>query len=351
VNEKASGDADMVEIFNLKGLSPISELIVRYKGTNNTSTPTEHPAKLITQIQVIDGSEVILDLDGKQANALGYYHYKQPMVNGMSYIDNNQCWVTCRLPFGKWLWDPMLALDPARFNNLQVIVKTDHDAGGSAPDAGYLDIVANVFDGKKITPIGYLKAREHYRYIVVASGVETVDLPVDLPIKMLMFQGDLKDTALIQQINKIKLSEDLDTKVVLDHSTSDIIKMLGPDIAPWVEKVRCNGTTGAVEHFFTQFYELVAILGGIMATPNYASVTPSEGGTADMDSAAAGECDIITSGYCPHGCVAIEFGDPWDHEDWYDLRNAKSLKAYLTAGASAGATGYNKVIVQQLKKY
>ena len=351
IDGKATGDADLTEIYNLKGLSPISELIIEVKGTNSTSTPTEHPAKLVTKVQVVDGSEVIADLDGKQLNALSYYHYKQVPINGMSYIDNNQCWVTLRLPFGRWLWDPMLALDPARFNNLQVIVTIDHDAGGGAPDADYLEIVANVFDAKKVTPVGYLRSREHYRYTVAASGVETVDLPVDLPIKMLMFQGDYKDTALIQQINKIKLSEDQDNKVVLNNNTSDIIKMLSADLPPWVEKIRGSGTTSAVEYFATQFYELTVVLVGIMATPNYGSATPSEGGTFDIDLNTAAEFDALTSGYCPHGCVGIEFGDPWDLDDWYDLRNVKSLKAYLTAGSSASASGSNKVITQQLKRY
>ena len=68
----STGDADTTQILDLKGLTPISELVVEYKGTNSTSTPTEHPAKLISQVQVIDGSRVIADLNGKQLQALGY---------------------------------------------------------------------------------------------------------------------------------------------------------------------------------------------------------------------------------------------------------------------------------------
>lgn len=347
----ATGDADTTQILDLKGLSPISELIVEYKGTNATSTPTEHPAKLVTQVQVVDGSEVLADLDGKQLQALGYYHYRAPGVQGLNYINDNQCWVTLRLPFGRWLFDPMLALDPARFHNPQVIIKTDHDAGGGAPDAGTLEVVAKVFDAKKITPIGFLRSREHYRYSVAASGTETIDLPVDLPIKMIMFQGDYKDTALIQQINRIKLSEDQDAKVPLNNNASDLCKMLAADLPPWVEKIRFNGTTSAVEYFITPFYEATGILGGIMATPNYGSCTQTEGGTCDIDMSAAGECDGIIEGWCPHGCIGVEFGDPWDYEDWYDLGGVKSLKAILTSGSSASSSGTNKIVTVQFKKY
>lgn len=347
----ATGDADTTQILDLKGLNPVSEIIVEYKGTNNGSTPTEHPAALVTKVQVVDGSEVIADLSGKQLQALAYYHYRTPGVQGLNYIDNNVCWVTLRLPFGRWLYDPMLALDPNRFHNPQLVIKTDHDGGGSAPDDGTLEVVAKCFDAKKVTPIGYLRHLEHYRYTVAASGQETIDLPVDLPIKMILAQGDYKDTALIQQINKIKLSEDQDKSVPIDNNASDLLKMLAADLPPWNEKIRFNGTTSAVEYFITPFYEATAVLGGIMATPNYGSATQTDGGTMDIDMAAAGECDGIVWGWAPHGCIGLEFGDPWDYDDWYNLGGVKSLRLKLTAGSGASGSGTNKVVLSQFKKY
>ncbi len=343
--------ADNVEIYNLKGLDPISELIVRYRGLNASSTPTEHPATLITRIQVVDGSEVIMDLSGKQAVALAYYHYKQVTPQILNYIDNNYCGVTCRIPFGRYLWDPELALDPVRFKNLQVIVTTDLNGGGGAPDAGILEIAANIFDGKKINPRGYLKAREHYKYSVVASGEHTIDLPVDRIIKMIMLQGDYKDTSLSQQINKIKITEDNDKKVPWNNNTVDILQMLAATLPAWQEKIRFNGTTSAVEFFITQFYEAAAVLGGIMATPNYGSATQSDGGTMDIDMSAAGECDGLTFGWAPHGCIGLECGDEWDVEDWFNPTGVHELKAKLTAGSSASSSGTNKVVVQQLMGY
>ncbi len=352
INGKALS-ADNTEIYDLKGLDPISELIVTYRYTNNGSTPTEHPAQCITQIQIIDGSTVIYDLSGKQARALGYYHYKAAPVDVVSFIDNNQGTVTVRIPFGAYLWDADYALDPARFNNLQIIIKTDLNGGGSAPDAGTLELVANLFDQKKVAPKGYLVARECYRYSVVASGEETVDLPVDLPIKMIMIQGDYKDTALTQQVNKIKLTEDNDKHVPFDNNVSDMLKMLSPEIHPYVEKIRFNGTTSAVEYFITPFYEATAVLGGIMATPNYGSATQTDGGTVDIDMVSAGECDGIVTGWAPHGCIGIELGDMYDETGWYNPMafGVKSLKLKITAGSSASSSGTNKVILQQVKMY
>ena len=345
--------ADNTEYIDLRGLTPISEIVVSYKYTNNGSTPTEHPAACISQIQVIDGSNVIYDLTGKQARALAFYHYKKSPTDAVSYIDNNQGTVIVRIPFGAYLWDPNLAFDPARFNNPQLIVKTDLNGGGSAPDAGVLEVVAMCFDELAINPSGYLIAKEHYKYSVVASGQETIPLPVDLVVKMLMLQGDYKDTALIQQINKIKISEDHGKHIPYDNNASDLIKMLSPDMEQYMEKIRFNGTTSAVEYFITPFYEATAILGGIMATPNYGSATQSDGGTMDIDMSAAGECDGIVTGWCPHGCIGIEFGDMYDPSAWYNpgAHGIKSLEVLLTAGASASSSGQNKVVMQQLKKY
>ena len=347
----ATGDADAAVVLDLKGLNPISELVIEYKGGNGSSTPTEHPAKLVTQVLVTDGSEVIANLDGKQLQALAYYHYHQPGVNGLNYISGNQCWVTLRLPFGRWLNDPMLALDPNRFHNPQITIKTDHDAGGGAPTSGYMEVVAKCFDGKKITPIGFLRHLEHYRYTVAASGQETIDLPVDLPIKMVMFQGNYDSYPLIQQINKIKLSEDQDAKIPLENNASDILKMLAADLPPWTEKLRGNATTSQVKFFGTSFYEQTVMLVGIMSTINYGETTQLDGGSFYVDMTTGAEFDGLLWGWAPHGCIGIEFGDPWDYDDWYNLAGVKSLRAKLTAGSSASSSGTNKVILSQFKKY
>lgn len=344
--------ANNAEIYNLRGLDCISAIDIVLKILNQSSTPTEHPADAITKIQLVDGSEVLTELTGKQAIALDYYHNRRPSQQGLNYISANYSWAAVRLNFGRWMFDSELAFDPGRYKNPQLIVTTDINAGGGGtPVAQVLEIAAHMFDGKKPTPRGFLRAIEAFRYSVVASGQETIDLPTDLMIKMLMVQGDYKDTSLIQQINKLKLTEENDKKIPFDNSVSDIMKMLASDLPPWIEKLRFNGTTGAVEYFITPFYEAVCVLVGIMATPNYGSATQTDGGTMDIDMNSAAEGDGLVQGWAPHGCVGLDFGDPWDPSDWYDVTSIKSLKLKLTAGSSASSSGTNKVILQQYKPY
>jgi len=343
--------ADNVETISLKGVDPISELVIEYKGTNNGSTPTEHPGKLVSKVEVVDGSEVIVSLSGMQIIPLSFYHYKLPPVNGINYINGNMCWVTLRLPFGRWLWDPALALDPARFKNLQLIVTSDLDAGGSAPNAGSLEVVAHCFDEKKITPLGYLRSRQHYTYSLVSSGVETIHLPVDKTIKMLLIQSVSRTKQPWEQYNKLKLSEDNDKKVPYENQTSDLIKFLQAHVPPYVEKLRAAGTTSAVAHYVTPCYEEGMWLSDILATPNYFGLTMGYGGKISIDCNSASEVDGMVHGWCPNGAVAIEFGDPWDYDDWYDLGGVKDLKLEVTAGSSVLSSSTCQIIAEQLCRY
>ncbi len=344
--------ANNVEIYNLRGMKPISAIDVILKILNQSSTPTEHPAEAITKIQLVDGSEVLTEVSGKQAIAIDYYHNKRPSQQGLNYISANYSWANARINFGRWLWDEEIAFDPSKFKNPQLIVTTDINAGGGGtPVAQVLEICAQMFDKRSITPKGFLRLIESYRYSVVASGEHTIDLPTDLVIKMLAVQGDYKDTSLIQQINKLKLTEENDQSIPFNNNLSDMLKMLASELPPWHEKIRFNGTTSAVEYFITPFYEAVCALVGIMATPNYGSATQTDGGTMDIDMNSAAECDGIVHGWAPHGVVAWDMGDPWTPGDWYDVKPISNLKLKLTAGSSASASGTNKVILQQYKPY
>ena len=52
---------------------PISRITIQMKGTNSTSVPTAHPAKMLTKIELVDGSNVLYSLNGLQAQAINFY--------------------------------------------------------------------------------------------------------------------------------------------------------------------------------------------------------------------------------------------------------------------------------------
>lgn len=343
--------ADNVETIQLKGVDPISEIDILYKGTNTDVEPTAHPAKLVTGVQILDGSEVIFSLSAQEIIPLMYHHYKASPLNGINYINDNQCWISLRLPFGRWLWDSELALDPARFKNLQLIITSDLNGGGAAPDAGSLEVIARCFDGKKISPMGYLRNRQAFTYALVSSGVQTVELPVRETIKMILFQSYALTKDINSQMNRIKLSENADKHILFDNQVSDITKFLSPDLPPFMEKVMGNAIAADSLWFTSPCYEGQLTIQAILAVLGDLNCIPKYGGEYLVDAETQTEAEGLCTGYAPLGAVGIEFGDPWDMTDWYDMSGIDSLRAEITAGSSILGSSTAEVIVQTVARY
>lgn len=339
------------ETISVKSMDPFSELVLIFRYTNNGNTPTEHPTKCIKKVQLVDGSEMIVDLTGYEAQALDFYHNQRVPLNVISFIDDNIGTVMIRIPFGRWLWDANLAFDPSRFNNPQLIVEHDLTLGGSAPDAATLEIILRMFDGKKINPIGYLRSRRHYTYSLVSSGVETIDIPVDLPIKMMIVQSIARTKAVNAQFSNLKLSEDGDKKIPLDNGIADLIKILQEDTPPYIEDVQGNIAVAGAAYYVTPCYEEYAVMTNLADSAAVLSAAYLGGGKATLKTSVAVQAVARFFGWCPHGALAVRFGDPWDIDDWYNLGSGHSLKAMVTGGSAVLASSTGQIVLQQLKKY
>ena len=338
------------QIYNLKGMDPISELVVHFRGAVLNAPAVGPYADWLQRILVIDGSEVIVDLSGRQAVALGYYHYKVCPKGMAQFTPTLQARVSFRIPFGRWLWDQELALDPARFKNLQCVLVMAPALGGKGTGAGFVDLMSNMFDEKKINPRGYLRAREHFRYTVVAGAIQSIDMPVDKVIKMFMFQGDMNAIPLSQTISRIRIDEDNDKHLYVDNDAVDIIRDLAPDNVPITESFYSDTCVAGQTIYTTPFYSVIGVVSGVDAILNWGEVMSLDGGQLHVHTTNVGNVSGVVEGYCPMGVIGIENGDPWDIDDWYNPSKIKQLRARLTAGAG-GAGGTNKVIVQQLSNY
>ena len=343
--------ADATEVIDLNLSEPITDLHIVYKGTNAGSTPTAHPSQLLTKVEIVDGSEIIAALKGQQMVPLHFFHNKKEPLNGINYINDNQCWISGSIPFGRWLYDPMLALDPKRFKNLQARVTIDLNGGGSACDAGSLEVVAHVFSDKKVSPVGFLRNFQWYTYALVSSGYETIELPTDETIRTIMLQSYFPTKATNSQLSEVRIAEDNDRNVVLDNSVSDLLKMLATEYGPYREGFRANTTTSAVVHYFTPCYEEDLVCGNILATPDYFGYTIAYGGKISLDAQTGGEVGGLCWGWSPLGSLWIPTGDPWDLEDWYDPTRLKRLSLRVKGGSSVGASSTAEVVLQTMKKY
>jgi hypothetical protein len=344
-----SATTPATKTIDLKGLDPISRLLVQMKATNNGATPTAHPAKMITKLEVVDGSDILWSLSGIECQALNFYQTGKPAVDIISYINDNQCVPMMAINFGRWLWDEDLAFDPARFKNPQLKITHNLALGGSAPDAATLDVVADLFDEKRISPAGWLMAKEYNTYTLVVSAVQTIEMPTDYIMRTLMIQSLTAGKMPHEQYNKIKLSENNGKKIPIDDSTSDLLKYILDEFGDYTEKIHARALTTDVTHYIAPTYQTKIAGIPVDSSAGYVSISASYGGSVALKAATACDVNLLARGLMPHGALAIPFGDLWEAGAWYDVTKLAKLDLIITAGS--GASGTCQVVTEQLRRF
>ena len=330
---------------------PISRLSVLMKLTNNGSTPLAHPALALTKLELLDGSDVLTSLSGYEIQALDFYHNRSTPFHDLIYLDNVMALLAFNIDFGRWLHDPELALDPKKFKNLQL--KIQHSAVSAASQADSLDlrVRADVFDELQPSPEGFLMPKEIYSYLLVSSGNEYIDLPVDHPIRKLIVMSRSATKAPHEQFNVLKLSEETDKKVLIEGYTSDFTKILCGLYPQWIDKIFGNATAAGVAHFITPTYAAYPSLNSEQAgTVAIGCEVFANGGTKTIYGASTINFHGLFSGYCPHGAVPIDMGDQNKPDDWWDVQKLTKARLKITAGSSVEAVNC-QVVTQQFRKY
>jgi len=342
--------ADITETYDINILDPISQIIIQVKGTNGDSVADGHPAKHVTKIEIVDGSDVLYAMEGIEAQAMDFYHNKKMPLNIINYLSGSMCVGLFQINFGRYLYDPLLAFDPKRFKNPQLKITYDFTGGGGASTSAMTsEIVAHCFDEKDITPVGFLMQKEVMDYTMTAAAWKYIDLPVDYPYKMLMVQALTDELQPWEQFNKIKLHSDNTKKVIIDENTSDLLKYLCPQFGLISENVTGKPTTNHNAMYCTPGYEIQCSAIAEDAVNNMYGLVAINGGILTIDVAVDTLIYCLVQGYCPHGALAIPFGDPMNIEDWFDVRNVGNLRLEIYEHASA--SGALKVCLSQLRPY
>lgn len=332
-------------------VDPISMIQIVMKTTPAGTVPTDHPAGNITKIEIVDGSDVIVALSGKECQALDFYNAREMPNNHVSDGTSVLSWATCNLRFGRKLWDQELALNPAKFSNLKMNISHNYRIADTAASAATLEVYAHMFDGKKVSPVGYLRPTEIYAYTNGVSGtVEPIDLPRDLSIRQILI-NTYGDTFKPWQIaNKVKILENGGAKVPYDFSTSAWLKFINQRYPLAVEKC-WQANAAASRHLFCApshevFPSLVSEVGGAVISQALLNEAPA----LHITSSAAGALSGYVSGYNPHGAFPLPFGDQDNLNDWYEVGALGSVKMEITGG-SAATSGSTKVVLEQLARY
>lgn len=328
----------------------ISRLQIKFNSTNNGHLHTDHPAKQISKVEIVDGSEVLFQLNGQQIEALMFYetgksrNYEMECRNG---VENR---MVLNIYFGRHLWDTLLAFDPTKFKNPQLKITHNLALGGSAPNAATLEVFADVFDEKSVSPIGFLLMKEHYSYTSDSSAANKyIDLPNDFPIRRILVQGYKADSWWDNIFSEIDLDEESGKRHPWNQDAYDLMQLLTEKYGPYTEVLVC--TTPAVaanQRWYVTPTEVPGVmLSGIGSSTLMGTDAEATGGYFRIQNTAVQAFRALVRGILPHGVAPLDCGDLNDPEDWYDVTKKGKIRLRLKAGGSATVN----VILQQLRKY
>jgi hypothetical protein len=256
--ERTTEASDKTEIIDIDVIDPISQIQIVHECTGaSTATFQGHPALCITKIELVDGSDVLFSLSGKEAQVVDFYHNKVVPPNLLYYLNGINAEQIFNLNFGRFLYDPDLAFDPAKFTNPQLKITIDVNGGGRSSTTGFLTVLAHLFDEKSISPSGFFMCKEIKTYSLASATHEYTDLPTDHPYRKLFLKAQAYGYYPDVQVDTIKLSQDVDKKVPFNHSMRQIIRAIMSQTPPWIEHLHtsCPAANGSY-NYITPTYEV-----------------------------------------------------------------------------------------------
>lgn len=353
--DREAHTADITKVIDLNLADPVSQFQIIYEAMNGGQDHGDgHPAKCIAKIELVDGSDVLFSLSGVEAQAVDWYHVKQEPANILLYLNDNASEMIYNINFGRYLYDPLFAFDPKKFTNPQLKITIDIDAGGSLADAGNLTVLAHIFDEKTVTPEGFLMHKEIKDYALASATHEYTDLPVDYAFRKLFARIQKYGTGAEYCFDTIKLSEDNDRRIPINHTISEILKTMVAQTRPYREWIIGPGTTTAKNFFCTPTYwpAFAAAQWRSAVADCQIAIYSGDGGRFSESQGAAGpNWQALVEGWCPHGMIEIPFGLQHDPADWYDVTKLGSLRLDILSASSMSSSESCQICLQQLRKY
>jgi len=330
----------------------ISRLSVIVTLTNASWTPTDHPAKVVKSLDLVDGSHVVASLNGGQTKAIDYYDRGSSACDEVNYDDNGNCRCTYHLNFGRGLYDELLGLDPARFGNLQLKVNHDYSLGSGAPDAATLEVYADLFDEKKPSFQGYLSSKELYSVDSVSAQTKYVDLPTDHPIRKLLVMCWHDNECPDVSLSSVKITEEHDKRVLFDSGIMAHVRQIASQWPKYAEYV-CGKSAASRAFYVSPHFDVNMNLVANDTTALDLAAPWSGGGKRVVDAATEGEWTGLVTGSCPFGAVPFPFGKQGEPDDWWDVTRLGSARLKIVQGTigTADTSATLDVVTQQLVRY
>lgn len=222
-------------ITNLDVNSPITAIDLHYEATaGSTSARNTFLHDDVDKIEVVDGSDVLYSTNMKDGMAVNWYSHKKfpyMLLDETASAVNRE---TMRINFGRFFGDTEYYLNPADFTNLQM--KNTHSLtiaadSGFATGSGVLSVIVHLMDGDIPPAKGFLMTKEVYAYVSAASGIQTIELPDDYPIRAMFLQSLEAAIAMDTDLSRVKLTLGMDRYIPfdtpMDHLIAEMVDNFG----------------------------------------------------------------------------------------------------------------------------
>lgn len=347
--------ADGTKVIDLNLADPVSQFEICYESTAAGSGEADHhAAKCVTKIELVDGSDVLFSLSGQEAQAVDFYHNSKEPANQSKYLVGFNAEMVFNINFGRYLWDPEMAFDPKRFINPQLKITIDMGAGGVQSVAGFLTVVAHIFDGKVVEPTGFLMHKQIKNYGLGSASHEYTDLPTDYPYRKMFIAAQTENVTITGLLNTIKLSEDNDRKIPFDVTVNELLRSIVGRCPIYREALILSAGGPEADFYCTPCHNIKATATSWEVANNAYTIT--------LHSGDGGKCIIYgegtltnmiidVEGYAPHGAMEIPFGLQHDPADWYDVTKLGSLRLDILSITARTSADTVQIFLQQLRKY
>ena len=347
-DDKTLGDAG-TEITELNLTEPITELALKLRVENTSGYSADVPPEItFTKIEIVDGGQTYLSMSGYEAVAAACYDKGFWPPHWYAEVGGASQRVTIPLQFGRFVGDPMFALDATRLRNPQLRVTYSLDADHESGEI-QMGVLAKVMEG--VAPPGKaLIYKEIEEFTSSAEGVKNVDLPVDYPIRRLLVRPFDGDSIPSNIITHHKLDCDVGKLIVFDHDAAEFEDILRAFFGPFqVRKMdripvggayrQCHMAGRTIANANAEgFYNNVQAwaTGSIMYAARITNISTG------LDE--EGSIQTLITGEFPHSAYCYQFGLKDEEATWFPAASYGEIKLKLTQGVADCTVG---VVVQQ----
>jgi len=348
------------KIIDLRTSDPISAIRLDFKGTNYTDHNKDNRLNdVITKIELVDGSDQLLSLSLKEAQALEFRRTgKMPFMRPGELASGGQE-EQCLILFGRALWDPEIWLDLSKFKNPQLKITTNIAAVRAAGAAGFLSGSLKVTIDLLIIQAGaspathFMMAKNIYGYTSSVSGDEHIDMPVDYPYVGLMVRAFLAGNDVDENISELKIDCDAGKYIPIDKHVKDIYKAEEQDLGPvmlkyWIYRKNNDVVTHDLNHdpvisLLPTAYNRVFGCGYSWSSRFSLYLLDNVGAAV----AAEEQLLLTVHGSCLHSTIHLPFGLRADPATYFDPTAFGDIDLVLTQAAASAVS----VVLEQLRPY